>query len=332
MAADTSGASAQNTQTSSVRTGSDGPAKRGLKFRKPKSGLKTLLYALLVVVVLTFGWLTIKQVFHVGDKVYAQAAGHKIYKEDIKDLIGDTKDVSDHEAATILADKYLTEAMAKKVKISVSDQDIKAAYGQDIETQKAQDKIYYQRKVNQLYFTKLDAANRGIYKGEYLVANFNRNIAYPSPLLAEQQAHNPNLGNPKVIAADKKYAKDFITKLYDQIVSHKLSFAQAIKAEHENPQVGVSTYPTQPHSGIFDTTNAYASFLTADVTKKKLTTIKAGETTKPFVAGTSSGDDKGTLGSYYLVIRMNEAKGGSGMPFDQYLQQAKQKFGYKVNV
>lgn len=319
-----------------VTVGESAPVNRAARFRIPKlprPSKKMLVAGLLILVLIVAGaWSVNNKTTHVGEKVYAQADGHKIYKQDIKNLIGKTSGISNHDAATVLADKYLTEAMAKDAKITVTDKELVAAYGQSINTQKSQQKFYYQRRVNQLYFKKLSATNTGLYKGQFLIASFSRNIPYPSPLLAEEEANDPNLGNPKAIAADKKYAENFLTKLYNQISAHKMTFDQAIKAEHDDPQVGVEAYPTQPHSGSFDTSKANGSLLTADVTAKKLTTIKSGTTTKPFLASTSSGTNKGTSGSYYLVVRMDEARNGSGMPYLKYLDQAKQKYGYKVNV
>jgi len=334
MATDSSEELAQDTETSSVKAGSGGEMKRALKLPKPKMRKRNLLYAVLIIVVLVGGWQVVRKELRIGEKVYAQAAGHKIYREDVKDLIGNTKGVSDRQAATVLADKYLTEAMAKDAKVSVSDQDLVNEYGKEINTQKTQQKLYYQRKVNQLYFKKLGAYTRGIYKGKYLIANFSRNIPHPSPLMAEEKSANPNLGNPKAIAADKKYAENLLTKLYNQITDGKITFDQAIEAEQQDPQVGLKAYPTQPHSGSFDTSKGYGSLLTADVTAKKIPTIQAGTTTKPFLAATSSGatDNNSTLGSYYLVVRMDESRGGVNMSFDQYLQESKQKLGYKINV
>jgi hypothetical protein len=329
MATGNSGASAQDTETSSVRVNSGGEVKHGFKFPKPKNTKHAFFYLLIVIVILAGGWLLIKKEFHVGEKVYASAGGHNIYESDVKEIIGKTKGISSREAATTLADKYLTEAMGKEYKVSVTDQDIVTVYGKNTLSQKKSQQFYYQQKVNRLYFKKLSAFNQGSYKGEYLITNFSRNVPYPSPLLAEQKAANANLGNPAAIAADKKYAENFITKLYNQIMAHKMTFSQAAQAELNDPQVGKAAYPTQPHSGIFDTSDGgYGSVITADVTKDKIRTIKQGTTTKPFVAGGSNI----MAGPYYLVIHMEESKGGESLPYSQFLQQAKQKFGYKVYV
>lgn len=285
---------------------------------------------LIIVVIAVAGVLLERKTLHVGQKVYAQAAGHKIYKQDVQAIIGNEKGISDHQAATVLADKYLTEAMAKEYGVTVTDSDIQAAYGKEMLSQKQTKPYDYQRAVNNLYSQRIGLYNQaGTYKGKYLIANFSRYVSYPSPLRREQQAEDPSLGNPKLIAQDRKYAGEFITKLYKQIVSHKITFDQAINEERNDPRVGTKAYPTQPHSGDFDTSAGYGLVVAADVTRDKLRTIKQGTMTKPFLAGESTSV---AAGPYYLVIRMDEAKAAPNMPYKQLLSQAKHKFGYKVYV
>lgn len=269
-----------------------------------------------------------------NEKVYAQAAGHKVYKQDIEDLIGKNKDVTEHQAAQALADKYLTEALAKERGITVTDKELIAQSGKNVVNQKNTNKYAYQSSLNQLYLTKLVANNKGVYKGKMLVANFSHHIA-AEPTLPEDKAKDPKLGNPAAIAKDKKYAQDFITNLYDQITSGKITFDQAIKMEQNDPQLGVKAYPSQAHSDTFDTSYMPRGVLSADSIRGKINGIKASETTKPFVVRvrTSLGDPSKTAESYFLVIRMDETSGSyTGMDFGQYLDQAKQRLQYQVNV
>src|SRR5689334_18998973 len=81
-----------------------------------------LLVAGLAFVVVVGGVLMFHP-WHSGQKVYAEAAGHKIYKKDIQSLQvvnGQKKDVTDHQAATVLAEKYLTEAMSKQQGVKIT--------------------------------------------------------------------------------------------------------------------------------------------------------------------------------------------------------------------
>lgn len=337
MAADINKNSAPDSEETGViaKVGDGGQTTRHSRFKLPKIHArhirkKPLFITFLVLVVIAVAAIAVtSRVTHIGQKVYAQAAGHKVYESDIKQIIGSTKGVTNRQAATVLADKYLSEAMGKQDNVSVSNQDLETAYGKDALSLKKSQPFYYQQNVNSLYFKKLATFNQsGLYTGEYLIANFSANVPYSTRLLAEQQAGNPTLGNPQAIAADKKYADDLLTKLYNQIVAHKITFAQAINQERNDPRVGVKAYPTQPHSGSFDTTNGSGSVIYADATRTKLPTIKQGTTTKPFVAGGSNI----LAGPYYLVIRMDKSKGGPGLQYSQFLQQAKQKFGYKVYV
>lgn len=278
---------------------------------------------------------------HIGEKVYAQAAGHKVYKKEIQSLKGDNSAITDHQVATVLADKYLTEAMAKEQNVTVTQTEIQTAvkaaeYQTDNGYQKTQLNPYaYQNLVNQLYFTKLAANNEGVYQGKLLVANFSKNVPYQSPLLAEKKSTNPNLGNPAAIAQDKQYAQTFITNLYDQLQTKKITFDQAIQMEHNDPVVGTKGYPTQSHSTSFNGSLSQNNLLSADSIRGKITSIKPGETTKPFVVRSSSSMyDKSTAESYFLVVRLDKKSGGnnSNTSFPQLLSQKKQQLGYKVNV
>jgi hypothetical protein len=296
------------------------------------SNKRTRVLGILVVLVIIAG----AGVFFInkthGHKLYAQAAGHKIYEKEVKDLIGTTKGVSDHQAAQVLADKYMLEALAKENNISVSDKELKARYNsKQIDFEKANDKFIYQSKLNGLYFEKLSAWSRGVYKGEYLITNFSRYIPF-EPVLPENKA-DKKLGNMQLIAQDRKYAEDLINKLYDQVTSGKMTFAQAIQEERGDSRVGAKAYPTMPHSGSFNTSAAPNSTLEVASIKDKVHSLKAGETSKPFAVKVSvSADDSKQADSYFLVVHMDKSSAGSKVGYDQYIVQAKQRLGYAVYV
>lgn len=308
-------------------------SKLGLSHSRKKTAL-TALAAL--VVAAAVAWFLVG-VQHLGQKVYAQAAGHKIYKKEIQSFIGNVHGVTYHNAAKVLADKYLTEAMAKQQGIVITNKDILNAYGAGINIQKNKNKYSYQLQVNQLYFNRLQAYNQGYYKGRLLVAHFSRYIAYQSPLLKEQKAQDHNVGNPAVIAQDKKYAQGFINGLYEQIRSGGMTFDQAIKTEHNNPKVGDRAYPTLTHSGSFDTSSPYVrqnGLIQASSIQKQIHSIKPGQISKPFVVRVSNSiDGTATAESYFLVVKMDSSRGGNnGMSFAQELERAEKRLGYKVNV
>lgn len=50
-------------------------------------------------------------------KPIATVAGKRIYEDDAQALIGKSKNVSEKQAATVLADQYLTEGMVKCRKV-----------------------------------------------------------------------------------------------------------------------------------------------------------------------------------------------------------------------
>jgi hypothetical protein len=337
MAADNKQPISNDQQTISASKVGDGGQPGGPRklLRLPKTNKKLIALALLAILLLA-GWLHFG--LHVGERVYAQAAGHKVYKKDIENLIGNTKGVSNHQAATVLADKYLTEAMAKKAGIKITNQDLVAEYGPSISKQKADNPYIYQKNVNTVYFDNLSAYNTGLYKGKVLVANFSRHIAFQSPFLDIQSATDSLLGNPVAIAADKQYAKDFITQLYNQIKSGKITFDQAIQKEHDNPEVGLKAYGSLSHSGPFNTAdvNLPGTSLIAPISiQRKIKNMKSGEMSAPFPVAVSNSlyNRDITTDSYYVVVRMDSMAGGhSKLTYDQYLAQAKKQLGYKINV
>lgn len=275
---------------------------------------------------------------HAGQKVYAQAAGHKVYKSDVENLIQTTQGANVHQGATVLANKYLTEAMAKKADIKVTDSDVTAKFGSMVVEQKNSNKYVYQSDLNSVYFDKLAAYNTGLYQGQLIVANFSRHIAFQSPFLGIQKASDPLMGNTQAIAQDRQYADNFISNLYSQIKSHQITFDQAIQKEHDDPQLGTQAYQTLPHSGPFNTSNVFlpaTTLILPDSIRSRVHNMKAGQISTSFVVSVNNSLTKKNIktDSYYLIVKMDSTKGGnSNMTYVQYLAESKQKLGYKVYV
>jgi hypothetical protein len=309
------------------------PSKLNVAIRTKK---KAVLSILIILGLLFIGWMFFGDRVGQDGKLYAQVAGHKIYEQDVKDLIGNNENINDHDAAKVLADKYLTEELGEEQGVSLSSKEIVAEYGDSIKAQENNNKFAYQNKVNKLYFKKLADYYQGSYKGKLLVAHFSRNIALKTPLLKEQKMLNKTLGDPTAIARDRKYAKNFITSLYDQIQSKQISFDEAIKREHQDSVVGKRAYMALPHSGVFDTskpldTNGLIESLGV---KDQINSIKSGQTSEPFVVKiTGVAENDSSAESYFLVVRMDHASGGqNNMSFSQYLEQSKRKLVYEIYV
>ena len=305
--------------------------------RLPSVSKKRFFSLLLVIFIVVGGFFLILHLIK-GPKVYAEVAGHKIYKQDIETMQvvnGKKTGITDKQAATVLADKYLSEAMVEQQGIKVTQADVVSAYGKTIIDQKKSDPYGYQNLVNQLYFTELIDHNVGTYQGKLLVANFSRYVPYQSALLPKQKAETPQLGNAAAIEQDKQYAETFITNLYNQIKSKQITFDQAIQEEHDDPVVGKEAYVTQQHSGSFSGTLGQIGLLSARSIRSKLSAMKAGQLSEPFVVrvSNSSTDSSSTAESYFLVVQMDKVSGGSsGMTFEQQLAQSKKSLGYKINV
>lgn len=297
---------------------------------------KTLLAIFIIIFLIVGGWFVLvkKNSLNNSGKVYAEAAGHKIYKKEVDELINGDQGITEHEAAQVLADKYMTEALGKEQGVTVSDKELIDQYGKGIKKQKTENKYAYQNKLNQLYFLKLRYQSSGIYKGKFLMANFSRHIPFKSPLLKEDKAADPLLGNPKVIRQDKKYAQDLITGLYNDINSKKITFDQAIKIEQNDPVVGTDVYPTLSHSGSFDSSKEGGGPFNISALKESGQNIQPGQMTKPFAVKVSdSVDGDSTTESYFLVIRLDSASGGNNVGnYQQYIDKAKERLGYGVYV
>ncbi len=294
-------------------------------------GLTIVVLAVLVGV----GWMIFgDKVNKSNSKIYAQAAGHKIYEDEVRDLKGNNQEISNHDAAGVLADKYLSEELAKEQNITVSDQEIEAQWGKGIEKQKIENKYAYQNKVNQAYFNKLTANNRGIYKGKFLVAHFSRHVPYKSALLPEEKAADPKLGNSLAIAKDKKYAQDLITRLRDNINSGKITFEQAMKIEQNDPIVGKKVYPTLGHSGMFDTASEPFELIDINSIRQNGKLLQTGQTSGPFIVRASDSENgDSTAESYFVIINLDSASGGGAKTgFKQYIEEAKKRLEYNVYV
>ncbi len=341
MVADNNKKSAPGAQetNSQVRVGGDGnkTARRYKSVLKPfqRIGWKKPFVAMLAILVLATGWAVIEhKTSNSNPNLYAEAAGHKIYKKDVQGLIGNNKDISKQRATEVLADKYLTEALAKEREITVTDQDIQAQYGSgaDLKQLKKDSPYSYQAQVNSAYFDKLRDQVNGIYKGYVLVTQFNRYIP-ARPVDPGYKKAIPQMGDPKAIAADKKYAENLINSLYNRIKAGEITWEQAAQIEKQDPVVGTKPYPALSHSGPFDTSKDAQPLFTAPGVQKTINGLKAGQTSKPFVVSVYSAGTGKTNDSYFLVVRMDSRSGGSDTgDFSQYLTQAKKRLGYHIYV
>ncbi len=316
------GGDEQKTEPSIVKSADSSPSPN----KKP-----LYVFIGIALIVSLLAWLLVAQPFA---RPVAEVNGHLIYRQDTKKMTSKNKKINTKDAAIVLADKYLVEAIAEQQNVEVSQADLEQEFGKQINDQKESDPYTYQANINSLYFKKLGALNAGAYKGEYVVAHFSRNIAYDSPLLAEQKRFMPTIGNQAAIAADRAYAEKFINDLHTKVSSGKITFDQAMQAERKDSYLGEGAYGTLSHSRAFDTTLAQDSVLNTKSILKTINEIKPGTVTKPFVVKVPNSDkDDSKVDSFFLMVKMDSSKGGNtGKTFDEQLKQKKQELGYKINV
>ncbi len=74
-----------------------------------KGNKRKLLSLLLIIMVAGVGfviWSVVSDQLNDKGNALAEVAGHKIYQDEVKDLLGDNKNnISDHDAVQVLADK-----------------------------------------------------------------------------------------------------------------------------------------------------------------------------------------------------------------------------------
>lgn len=298
-----------------------------------KGNKRKLLLLVAVIVIGVIAWAVYDKNVKDNGKLLAESAGHKIYEQEVKDFIGDNTEVTQREAVKVLADKYFLEVLAKEDAVTVSEQEIKEQYGTDAKKYTGNN-YGYQFQFNELYTAKLQAYNAGIYKGKYLVGHFSRYVAYDSPLLYEDKQIEPKIGDKAAIAQDKKHAQDLINDLYNKIKSGELTFAEAAKVEKADPVVGKKAYPSLSHSGSFDTSINPNGLVVVNSSREILNQLTTGEISKPFVvrASNSSSDKNSTAESYFLVVQLDQKSGGGNTDFDKYIEEAKQRLGYKLYI
>lgn len=175
-----------------------------------KGNKRKFLGLIAIILIGVIAWMVYDNTIKDDRKVFAEVAGHKIYEQEVKDFIADNNEVSEKQATEVLADKYLTEALGKEQGVNVSDKEVMQQFGSDIENKYVGNNYGLQYQVNELYMAKLAAHNEGIYKGKYVVAHFSRYVPYDSPLLAEDKADNPKIGDETAIAEDKQDRKSVV--------------------------------------------------------------------------------------------------------------------------
>lgn len=257
-------------------------------------------------------------------KIYAEVAGHKIYEQELRDFIGGDSTISDQEASEVLADKYLLVELAKEQNVVVSDEEVEKEFGKQIVEEKEGNQYAYQSRLNQLYISKLQAHNRGIYKGKALVAHFSRHIPFDASISEKEK---------KDIAKDKKYAENLINKLRSDVLSKKISFEEAAKIERNDPIVGLKGYPSLSHSGPFDTSVVQDGIMRAESARDQVSKLSPGQISEPFIVEVSNSfDDSTKVEAYYMVAQIDESSGGGsvGQDFRQYLEESKKRLGYKI--
>jgi hypothetical protein len=297
---------------------------------------KSVLVVVVVIVVaglVAWGYFGLR----IGQKVYGEVAGHKIYKSEIVAMQKSSPHTSTRQVVQVLLQKYLDEKVAAENHVVVTAQDtqdqIKAATAGN--PNNAYDR---QVAINDVYESMIQAAVTDHFAGKFIIAHFDQNIPmYTSTGAMVPSEVSGGIGDPAVIAADQAYAENFITATYQKITTHKESFDQGMQAEQNDPKIGSKALGGVNHSGEFNSaTGDFSNTVTINQSSVagQIKALKAGQISKPLLAKedvSAARDGSKLLPAYYLIVDMTDVR-NAHTNYYRYMIQARQRLGYKSNV
>lgn len=252
--------------------------------------------------------------------VYGRVNGHTVDQGAVKSFLGSAKGISDRQAAQILLDKYLTEAIGADLKVTVSSQEVTDAYEALPREDQVNKTVVQQSLRNKIFYSKLQPIAVGHFKGAFIIAHFDQN-----------SAGLRSVGDPTKAASDKQYATDLIKSLSAKVKSGT-SFDDAIKTEQSDPNLGTVALPTATHSGAFDTSDPDIernSVVKTEDVGMALSKLKAGQVSEPFIVRQTATPGGQRTELYWVIVKLDEAKDTPYKSFGDFLDKAKVKYGYK---
>src|SRR5690606_38916724 len=107
-----------------------------------------------------------------------------------------------------------------------------------------------------------------------------------------------------------------------------------INIEKTDPVLGEQVYPTLTHSGSFDTSITPFTGVDINSIENNGEHLKAGQTSKPAVIRVSDSEEgNSTAESYFVMVHLDNASGGNAKTsFRKFIEQSKERLGYKIYV
>lgn len=272
---------------------------------------------------------------------------HIITKAEVQDTLNAQKETglyeeSENQIRSLVMNYWLYQLAAKEYGVQVNDQEavdyiknqttnVKPAPVLEINNQYVRYRAYVG-----LWQARLTTIISTPRSGAYVLAHFDQNIVQATPQLKALSKEKYDA----LLAADKKYATDFINGVSDKLKAGSINFDQAMELEKNDPKIGVKALPTAAHSSAFGKTNqSVATDGANDLSKSpqiedKIKSMKSGETSAPFVIKVQTGAnlDSPMVDGIWVIVKL-DADGSAGQQFDNLnaaLQYIKQKYGYEI--
>ena len=263
-----------------------------------------------------------------AEKVYGKVGDHKIYQSELTNTLVGAVNIPQSKAVTTLLDYWLYQQIAKKEHLSISSEEVNSELKSRTGSLNPPARNYLVVAIKRdLLYEKITAAAEGFYTGDMIIVHFDQNIPFGSGFDSPASAIK--------IASDRKYAQTFVSDIYNQLKSGRISFAQAIIKEQTDPRVGIKALPTTSHSGSFDTSKPQA--LSSQVVARKdvkteMLQLKPGSYSAPFIAQVdiNASVPPAKQDGYFVIIKMATSQSlASNLKVDEYIASQKLLLKYE---
>jgi hypothetical protein len=317
--------------------------KRLVPSSKKTKTVLLLVLGLLIIATLGFVAYRLKDPKNNSNNV-GKVGDHVVTKSEVNDTANALKETgfapeSEEQIRGLVMNYWLYNLIAKDYDIKVTDQEaldylksqtanIKPTPNLDINNQYVRYRAY-----TNIFQSRLAKVINTPRSGAYVLAHFDQNIVQSTPQLKALSKEKYEA----LLAADKKYATDFINSISAKLKSGSITFDQAMELEKNDPKIGQKALPTSAHSSVFgkseDVGNSAQDISATPEIYDKIKNTKPGETSEPFVIKVQTGAnlDSPTVDGIWVLVKV-DADNSKGQQFDNInaaLQHFKQKYGYE---
>ncbi len=303
-------------------------------------------------VVMVFIWgLVVFNVFFASSKnVLAEVGREKIYRQDLNEQIygrlfeGSVlkpSNISKEEKENLLnqlIEWKIVELEAKKRGISASEEEIEERIVKDLEswTEYTDEQKSITRKTTRNFILKEKVKEKvlGWREGEYILLHIDRHLE--SELgTSKEQKELEDQGREERIKEEKDYAFKLANSLYEQIISGKIKFEDAIEVANEDQKVGADSFAPRNvlRGGEFTREEWEVGSLITGFSdfRQKALEIKVGDISQPFMIQLNLMDDSKKDG-LVAIIKNKKGEDGKYSTFNEWLSSKKEEIKIKKYI